>query len=257
MKGWLSLKIIDQTTYPRKAHFDYFKTFTYPHFSLCANVDITNFYRFINENNKPFFASFLYAVTRVCNDIPEFRQRIRDDQIVEHDSVNPSFTIMTSQNVFSFYTANYMNNFFRFVEYTLAGIELKKNEVSLKDEEGVDNLIYITSIPWVSFTNITHPIQITPADSTPRISWGRYFTEGDKVMLPLSVQVSHALMDGYHVGIFYEKIQEFLSHPDQYIMSIADSERDEKEKAYDTRIIRTSSLSQRMRSEYPYEMNFQ
>lgn len=251
------MKTIDQNTYPRKAHYEHYKNFSYPQFSLCANVDITNFFHFIKENNKPFFVSFLYVVTRVCNDIPEFRQRIRDNQIIEHDMVNPSFTIMSSQNVFSFYTANYIENFFRFVEYTIAGIELKKNEVSLKDEEGVDSLIYITSIPWVSFTNITHPIQMDKTDSIPRISWGKYFKDGNKIMLPLSVQVNHALMDGSHVGIFYEKMQEFLSHPDQYIMSIANSEQNEKEKEYDTRIIRTSSLSQRMRSEYPYEMNFQ
>lgn len=32
--------------------------------------------------------------------------------------------------------------------------------------------------------------------------------------MPLSVQGHHAVMDGIHMGRFYEKLQDFLLHPE-------------------------------------------
>ena len=53
-------------------------------------------------------------------------------------------------------------------------------------------------------------ITINRNDSVPKISWGKYFTEGDKVLLPFSVQVHHALADGYHVGKYVNDLQKYL-----------------------------------------------
>ena len=89
--------------------------------------------------------------------------------------------------------------------------------VNLKDEPGRDDLLFVTSIPWVSFTNITHPISMHPVDSIPRISWGKYFEENGKTKLPLSVQAHHALVDGIHTGRYFELIQDMLDNPQDYI----------------------------------------
>jgi chloramphenicol O-acetyltransferase type A len=89
--------------------------------------------------------------------------------------------------------------------------------VNLKDEPGRDDLLYITSIPWVSFTGITHPVHMNPVDSIPRISWGKYFEEYNKIKLPLSVQVHHALADGVHMGQYFNNLQEILNNPEKYL----------------------------------------
>jgi len=75
----------------------------------------------------------------------------------------------------------------------------------------------MTSIPWVSFTSFMHPIRLNPADSVPRFAWGKYFKDGDKIKLPLSVQGHHAVMDGIHAARFYDQIQTLLNHPQKLI----------------------------------------
>lgn len=90
----------------------------------------------------------------------------------------------------------------------------KQKEVVLDDEPGKDNVMYVTSIPWISFTNITHPIHLSPIDSVPRFAWGKYFESEGKILMPLSVQVHHALMDGYHVGRYFEIIQGLFDIPE-------------------------------------------
>jgi len=211
------MKYIDTENWKRKDHYNYFKQLDYPHFNICGNLDITNFYKYIRENELPFFISFLYAAVKTANDIEEFKLRIREGMVIEHDTVSPSFTVMTDDEVFSFCTSDFKAEFKDFKTSTLKEIEKVKNNVNIDDEPGRDDLLYITSIPWVSFTNITHPINMSPVDSIPRISWGKYFTENNKIKIPLSVQVHHALVDGVHVGQYFNLLQEISDNPGKYL----------------------------------------
>ncbi len=211
------MKFIDIENWKRKDHYNFFRQVDYPHFNICGNIDITKFYKYIKENELPFFISILYASTKTANSIKEFKLRIRGDKVIEHETVNPSFTIITDEEVFSFCRSNYTDNFNEFKTNTLKEIEKVKNNISIEDEPGQDDLLYITSIPWVSFTNITHPIQMNPVDSIPRIAWGKYFEEGGNIKLPISVDVHHALVDGVHIGQYFNIIQEILDNPVKYL----------------------------------------
>ncbi|MGV8980996.1 CatA-like O-acetyltransferase [Clostridium sp.] len=211
------MKFVDMENWERKKHYNYFKQLDYPHFNICANIDITKFYSYIKKEEKPFFISMLYVVTKTANSIKEFRYRIRDDKVIEHESINPAFTVMNSNEVFGFCTVEFKDEFKEFMLNTLNEIQRVKENVSLEDEGGRDDLIYTTCIPWVSFTSIAHPIQMHPVDTIPRIAWGKYFEENGKIKLPLSVQVHHSLVDGVHVGKFYNTIQEILDNPLKYL----------------------------------------
>lgn len=212
------MRVIDQEHWSRKDHFAYFNTFSYPHFNLCANVDITVFSRFLKENRLPFFASFLYVVSRAANEIPEFRYRIRGKQVVEHDAVTPSVTVLTQGDAFSYVAVPWKEEFRAFAADAKARTQAAKNgDACIEDEPGRDDLLYITSIPWVSFTSLTHPMQMNPVDSIPRISWGKCFPQGDRLLLPLSVQGHHALLDGLHVGQYFAWVQEWLDTPEKWV----------------------------------------
>jgi chloramphenicol O-acetyltransferase type A len=88
---------------------------------------------------------------------------------------------------------------------------------TLEDEPGRDDWLFMTAIPWVSFTSFMHPLDLHPADSVPRFAWGKYFQEGRSVKMPLSVQGHHAFMDGLHVGRFYEQVQRYFDRPDSVL----------------------------------------
>jgi chloramphenicol O-acetyltransferase type A len=108
-------------------------------------------------------------------------------------------------------TLNLCDTLEEFVAAAKEKAELQTEYFPLKDLAGRDDLIYITCIPWISFTHISHTINLRKEDAVPRISWGKYYKDGDKVLLPFSVQVHHALADGIHVGRYAEKLQEYLN----------------------------------------------
>ncbi len=210
----MKFKYIDMENWIRKEHYHFFSQFSYPHFSICANLDITNYFKYIKEHDIPFFLSITYLASKTANEIPEFRQRIRENKVIEYEIVRPAFTVMTETKLFSFCTVDYIEDFYAFKDSAMEAMEKVKKNIILSDEPGEDDLLYMTSIPWVSFTSMAHPIQMNPADSIPRIAWGKYFEENGRMKLPLSIQMHHALADGLHAGEYYNILQEMMEHPD-------------------------------------------
>ena len=183
-----------------------------PHFNLVANVDITGFLAIIKANKLPFTPYIVYALSKVANDITVFRWRIRGEQVVEHERVQPSFTVPTeASDVFSFCTVAYDPDLDTFVERAKATIARMKEDPDFEDEEGRDDYLFMSAIPWVSFTGLSHAMHYSPVDSVPRISWGKYFEQNGRTLMPLSVQAHHAIVDGSDVGHYFQAIEELLS----------------------------------------------
>ena len=208
------MRTIDMQTWSRRNHFRLFSTFNHPHFSMCVNVDVTAFYPFVKRHGYSLTVSMVYLISRASNAIPEFRHRIRGDQVVEHEIVNPGFSMLIDQDLFSFCAVEYVENFPEFASRAEKDIADMKAHPDLEANPEKDDALYMSPIPWVSFTSFTHPMQLHPADSVPRFAWGKYFKESDTLKMPLSVQGHHAIMDGIHMGRFYEKLQDYLHQPE-------------------------------------------
>lgn len=207
------MREIDLATWQRRRHFEFFRSFDHPHFSLCANVDITVFHQVVRDLGVSFTAAFVYAVARSANAVPEFRQRIRAGKVIEHERVRPSVTILGEDDLFSFCTIPFCESFAQFVDQATALMAHVREHPVLENEPGHDDLLYMTALPWVTFTSFAHPMQLHPADSIPRFAWGKYYREGHCLKIPLSVQGHHALMDGIHMARFYAGMEAYLQDP--------------------------------------------
>ena len=207
------MRQINLETWPRREHFKVFSTWDYPHFNMCANVDLTEFYPFVKQRDISFNVATVYVLARAANAIPEFRYRIRAGEVVEHEVVHPSTTILTNEDLFSFCQIDYTKDFSSFTARAAKRIAYVKEHPTVKDEPGQDDLLFMTAIPWVSFTSFMHPLDLSPADSVPRFAWGKFFEDGESMKMPLSVQAHHAVMDGIHMGRYYAKVQDYLHDP--------------------------------------------
>jgi len=207
------MREVDLGTWRRRRHFELFSTFDHPHFSMCANLELTAFHQHAKNSGVSFTVAFVYAIARAANSIPEFRQRIRSGRVVEHDIVSPSLTVLVDDDLFSFCTIPYCEAFTDFSDRATAMIAHVKEHPTLEDEPGRDDLLFMTALPWVSFTSFAHPMRLQPADSIPRFAWGKFFQEGQCLKIPLSVQGHHALMDGVHMAKFYATVEGYLQHP--------------------------------------------
>lgn len=213
------MKYIDIDDWKRRDHFNLYRKLDFPYLNITINVNLTNLYPWAKSNRISLFSCIAYITTRAANAIPELRQRIRQEQVVEHDIVHPSFTVLTYNETFGFATICYAPEFSIFQNNISKGIEATKRDPTIHDEPGRDDLIFLTTFPWASFTQITHPVSINPPDSFPRITWGKYFEQGEQRLMPLSLFANHALVDGLHVGRFFEFVQIWMDQPEKFLNS--------------------------------------
>lgn len=205
--------MIDIETWPRRDAFNFFKDYEVPQFNVCAQIPVTNTYRFLDKNNLSKFNAMLWLISSAANHIPQIRCRIRDDKVVEHDVTHPSFTILTDDQSLAFCPVEYTIDLPCFFNAVEQGIEKSKRSPTMEDEPGRDDLLFVSCIPWINFTSITHPFKQGTTDSVPRISWGKFTQENGRVTMPVSLQLHHGLADGFHAGLFFEKLEDLLEHP--------------------------------------------
>lgn len=201
----------------RKKHFDFFRSMEQPHFGITAEVDITEFLDCVRRSpTLRFTPAMVYLIANTAMQVQPFRWRIRGDEVVEHDSLKPSFPVPTaSSSAFSFCTVPYEEDPVKFQAAAEAMMERMKTDPSFEDEPGADEYLFLSSFPWVSFTSVTHAMSHSRKDSVPRIAWGKYFKREGKVMMPLAVQAHHAVVDGSDLGRYYQQIQRSLKKSEE------------------------------------------
>ena len=202
------MKIIDLETFPRRSHYEFFKSYAYPYMGMTANMDVTNLYNAAKARGGSPFLAFLWAAANAANSVPELRQRMVGEGIVEYDHCDTAHTVALPDGTFVNCRTDCRRSFDEFLVYGKQCQEEAKGRhgfVQPGDDE--TELIFVSSTPWVTFTQVIQPTPI-PADSNVRIVFGKFFEQNGRKLMPLAIQVNHALVDGLHVGQFYQKFQE-------------------------------------------------
>ena len=137
--------------------------------------------------------------------------RIKGGQVVLYDELHPSFTEPRAGGALHKYVRVPLCGVLDvFLQRTSEAIARQGERFFLPDEEARDDCLYLSAIPWLCFTGLTHAENLDRDDAVPRISWGRWFWLGERLLLPFSVQAHHALVDGVHLGKFIDALQKKL-----------------------------------------------
>jgi chloramphenicol O-acetyltransferase type A len=202
------MKEIDLSAWKRKEHYAFFSRMDYPQFNICFDLNITHLLSVIKKEKLSFYYTLIYLSTISANEVEEFKYRARDGKVVLHDTLHPAFTDMDADSdLFKMVTVHMSGSLKEFVSAAKEKSLCQKEYFIPADFIGRDDYIYFTSIPWISFTHLSHTISLNKNDSVPRISWGRYYERDSEVLLPFSVQVNHAFADGIHIGRYKEALE--------------------------------------------------
>jgi len=207
------MREINLDTWERRTHFLTYRDFEQPLFGMCANVDVGQLYEHAKRLQCSFTVAVIYIISKAANAIPQLRQRIRGTTVIEHEVVHPSTTVLLANDLFTFCTMDYVEPFSAFAAGADERVAHAKQNPSLQDEPGRDDMLYMTPIPWVTFTSFMHPYPARPVDSVPRLAWGKRVATGSGWQMPLAVQGHHALMDGVHMGRFYGELADYFQRP--------------------------------------------
>ncbi|MBR9922298.1 MAG: chloramphenicol acetyltransferase [Bacteroidetes bacterium] len=204
-------KVIDLRKWPRRELFHHFLDYEDPFFNLTGKVDVSRMMAFCRESGNSLFLTYMYLATLTVNEIPAFKLRLLDKHLVEYPVIHSGSTILNPDDTFSFCYFDHEPNLYKFIENGRAAILELRARGGVEPRDGQLDLIHCSTIPWLSFTGLKHARKGDGEDSVPKLAFGRIFEENGKEWMPVSVEVHHALMDGLHVGRFFERFQQKIN----------------------------------------------
>ena len=204
------MQILDKETWPRKEIYEFFSRIDYPFYSVTLPLDVTNVRAFARAQGLSFYHLLIWACTKALNRLPAFRLRIRGEDLVLLDGADPSFTSMRpGEEVFQIITLPWEAAPRAFCAH--AGEKAARQATLLDQAAETDELIYFSCTPWFDFTALTNEHNFDRDDSVPRLAWGKYYEEGGRLWVHLSVEVNHRLIDGVHLGQLKQALDEEIA----------------------------------------------
>jgi chloramphenicol O-acetyltransferase type A len=203
---------LDLNNWPRKEHFEFFSKFEEPFFGITATIDCTKAYETAKKKGTSFFLYYLHKTLAAVNAVENFHYRISEGEVYRYDKIDASPTLTRDDNTFGFSLVEFFSDYELFEAKAKEEIERVRNTPGLFTRSfEVDNLIHFSAIPWVDFTSLSHARSFSFPDSCPKISIGKMVVQDNgKRTMAVSVHVHHGLMDGLHVGEFFNKFQELM-----------------------------------------------
>jgi chloramphenicol O-acetyltransferase type A len=194
----------------RQPYFDHYFNQSRCTFSMTANIEITLLLGELKKREMKLYPAFLYMLARIVNAHVEFRMDIREDQVGYWEHMSPCYTIFHPENhTFSAIWTEYSCSYRSFMElYREDQLRYGESMGLFTKKDMPPHTFSVSMIPWVSFTSFNLNLDHGGSYLVPIITGGKYFREGKRVLLPVSLQVHHAVCDGYHAGMFLQELQQ-------------------------------------------------
>lgn len=208
-------RFLDLESWHRRATFEFFRGYDNPYFNLCAQLEVGPLLDFVRARpDTSFFLSYLYLSLRAANELEPFRYRLSGGRVLVHDRIHAGTTLLLDEERFDFAYFEYQEDFARFqseAREAMARVRAEGGTMNARDDRS--DLIHYSALPWVTFTSFSHARNWRREDSVPKIVFGKYAERDGHRLMPVSVEVHHALMDGLHVGRYLERLQRYFMEP--------------------------------------------
>lgn len=203
------MKKIEIGNWNRKQHFHHFSALSNPYFAVTVPIDVTKAYQKSKSQNVGFFVKYLHDCMKAINNVENMRYRIIDGHVFDVEIVHASATILREDNTFGFSWIVYDEKFSLFNQNFQKEKQRIQDNHELYAPNNGENCIHCSAMPWINFTSQKEPFSGKVA-SVPELSFSKVILENNKRTMNVAISVNHAVVDGYHVGLFLDLFQKYL-----------------------------------------------
>ena len=200
---------VDLDTWARKEHFEHYFHQVPCTYSMTTKLDITP----LIEAKERLYPAMLYRIAKAVNQYQEFRMDLGPDGTLGfYTEMHPCYTIFhrdseTFSNLWTEYTDDY-GAFCRAYQQDLEQFGSCKDMMAKPDVPV--NTFPVSMVPWESFEGFNLNLQNGYRYLPPIFTMGKYQRDERGVWLPLSIQVNHAVCDGFHICRFIAALREMI-----------------------------------------------
>lgn len=199
---------IDLEHYPRRQHLEYFSSLNYPYVGVTNNVDVTDLIQFCKDKRYSFYLVFMHVAALAADDIPELRQRIRKQRIIEYSECPTSHIELLDNGTYCYCTLKHHMGLEEYISYAENARKQCRLNGSIEEDSDSESMYFISTLPWLHYTSLIQPVA-GGEESNPRITWGKFQKDYDgREQLPVTILAHHGLVNGIHIAWFYENLEK-------------------------------------------------
>ena len=205
---------IDLNTWPRREHFDYYRSFLPCGYCVTVWLDVTAFRAMLKKQGLKFYPSFVWCVSHTILSHPAYRMGVdKNGNPGYHDMLHPVYTVFhEDDHSFSDLWTEHDEDFPVFYAHFQSDAETFGQNHGIKGKPGQPGNFYcISAVPWLDYTGYTATVSGDRLPALfPVITYGKITAENGRETLPFTVNIAHAAADGWHTAAFVGDLQELL-----------------------------------------------
>lgn len=182
---------------------------------MTVNLDITKLMEFRRTHQYKLYPVLLYVLSQAVNTYEEFRTAFDSEgQLGFWSEMHPSYTIFhkESETLSSMWTS-WSNNLEEFINNFNTDMQTFSNrEGIMAKPHAPANVFPVSILPWTSFTGFNLNIQSDGKYLLPIFTFSKCFSQDNKLLIPLALQVHHAVCDGFHASRFVNTLQDYCNN---------------------------------------------
>lgn len=180
--------------------------------SMTVDTDVTKLVSFVRAHGLKFYPAMMWAVSKAVNGRAEFRYGWKDGNLVRWDNVSPYYADFHGEDErFVKLVTEYSGDLSEFHARFLADRERYKDLRAFDLKEIPPNTFDVSCLPWVRYRSFDIHVFDEGRYLAPVVTWGRFETENGKTVMPLSVNIHHAVADGWHLSRLFADVQEIIN----------------------------------------------
>lgn len=211
---------IDMETWPRKEHYRYYSEQIRTSYQMNVMLDVTKLRKRCRKKEIRFYPAMIYAIMYGVNHNEAFRMAVdKEGNPGFYDICHPSYTIFHEDDqTFSDIWTEWHEDFQDFYQAVTDDMAAYGDVRGVKTKpDRPDAFTPISCVPWITFTGIGHDTPGPRQMYFPVITFGKFYKEGKRWLLPFGIFINHAAADGYHTSRLINEIQEICDQCKQWI----------------------------------------
>ena len=201
-------KPLDMKTWARTPYYNYYAHGSKGMCAMTAEIDIS---ALAKKAGDGIYIPLLYAVTKVINGHQEFRVGYckENGELMIWDYVSTVHRVFhPDTETFTRICTDWNNDYKAFAKAAKADIDNAEKCATLNADEFPDSVFELSYVPWVHYSSVNMKMSESGKYLAPIVTIGKAEEIDGKTKIPLTMQISHAVADGFHIARFFREVAE-------------------------------------------------
>lgn len=191
--------------FERKELFKHYNEMDNPFIIMTIPLNVTNVVNYC-KIYKHFYATMGFLLGKAVNDVESFKYRYINGKFYYCDRVVVNFTEKVGEQIGFFECeSKELNDFVKEFDYMKSNLGYYDNS----SEDNREDVIWVSCFPWAKFSGLVSPHD--RSITIPQFIWDKYEEVNGEYYCNMMIMVHHGFCDGYHVGTFVEKLNQYIN----------------------------------------------